>query len=79
MDFEEYQYFDFNYGKIMAFCDSLEGINQQIAYLKWVLIELEHCGEHTDPILKLGYKKYLSDIENTEVEDNFEIAPEYGN
>ena len=62
----------------MNFCNSLEGTDQQITYLKWILIELEHCGEYTDPILKLGYKKYLSDIESIEVEDDCYIAPEYG-
>ena len=64
MDFDKYQCFDFNYEKIMNFCNSFKGIDQQITYLKWILIELEHLGDDAAPILKYGYKQYLSDIDN---------------
>ena len=79
MEFDKYEEFDFNYGKIMDFCNRLSSTVQQIKYLKWILIELEHLGDDAIPILKYGLKQYLSDMANIEVEDDDLIIPEYTN
>ena len=50
----------------MTFCTKLKNLENQIIYLKWILIELEHEGEDIPLILKAGYKEYLKDVEEQE-------------
>lgn len=62
----QYNTFDFNFERIMDFCNKLKNLEDQIIYLKWILIELEHEKEDIPLILKAGYKAYLRDIEEQE-------------
>jgi excisionase family DNA binding protein len=63
---DQFETFDFNFGRIMDFCNKIKNLEDQLIYLKWIIIELEHEGEDIPLILKAGYKAYLKDMEDQE-------------